>query len=221
MRSRTLLTQVPFVNTVLVALTAFVAAVVARDRLEDAASTEGLLMIGLTLYVAYVSGPPVGEALRQTIFPDTINFATITTIVGGTVGGYITYSGAHRLLDKGLVGEENLAAVTKASLTGIAVTDSRTGTFDSPFPTSLAPGASATRTFTSTITQADANNGNVDNTASVTTADADVSDSDTAEALAGTSAARLMRIVQPAPTSDPQPPMLIRVSTRRCGLIAV
>ena len=49
MRSRTLLTQVLFVNTVLVALTAFVAAVVARDRLEDAASAEGLLMIGLAV----------------------------------------------------------------------------------------------------------------------------------------------------------------------------
>ena len=49
MRSRTLLTQVLFVNTVLVALTAFVAAVVARDRLEEAASAEGLLMIGLAV----------------------------------------------------------------------------------------------------------------------------------------------------------------------------
>ena len=38
------------VNTVLVALTAFVAAVVARDRLEDAASAEGLLMIGLAVF---------------------------------------------------------------------------------------------------------------------------------------------------------------------------
>ncbi|MVA25904.1 hypothetical protein GOZ92_15810 [Agrobacterium vitis] len=82
----------------------------------------GLLMIALTLFVAYVSGPPLFEALRQTILPDTINFATITTIVGGTVGGYITYSGAHRLLDKGTVGIENLGAVNRAALTGIAVT---------------------------------------------------------------------------------------------------
>ncbi len=82
----------------------------------------GILMIVMTLIVAVTSNPPVGDALRQTIFPDVIDFPTITTIVGGTVGGYITYSGAHRLLDKGLVGEENLAAVTKASLTGIAVT---------------------------------------------------------------------------------------------------
>ena len=82
----------------------------------------GILMIALTLYVAFVSGPPVGDALFQTFLPDTIDFATITTIVGGTVGGYITYSGAHRLLDRGMVGVENLPAVNRAALTGIAVT---------------------------------------------------------------------------------------------------
>jgi Mn2+/Fe2+ NRAMP family transporter len=79
-------------------------------------------MILLTLYVAIVSAPPVGDALFQTFLPSTIDFATITTIVGGTVGGYITYSGAHRLLDKGTVGIENLGAVNRAALTGIAVT---------------------------------------------------------------------------------------------------
>ncbi|WP_411035940.1 NRAMP family divalent metal transporter [Shinella sp. BYT-45] len=82
----------------------------------------GILMIALTFYVAIVSGPPVGDALFQTVLPDTVDFATITTIVGGTVGGYITYSGAHRLLDRGMVGEEHLPAVTRAALTGIAVT---------------------------------------------------------------------------------------------------
>ena len=82
----------------------------------------GILMIVLTLYVAFVSGPPVGDALFQTVLPDTIDFAAITTIVGGTVGGYITYSGAHRLLDRGMVGQQHLPAVTRAALTGIAVT---------------------------------------------------------------------------------------------------
>lgn len=92
---------------------------VAIDRLIVIA---GVAMILLTLYVAIVSGPPVGDALFQTFLPSTIDFATITTIVGGTVGGYITYSGAHRLLDKGTVGIENLGAVNRAALTGIAVT---------------------------------------------------------------------------------------------------
>ncbi|MGL3607840.1 NRAMP family divalent metal transporter [Rhizobium sp. G187] len=92
---------------------------VAIDRLIVVA---GIAMIALTLYVAIISGPPVGDALFQTFLPSTIDFATITTIVGGTVGGYITYSGAHRLLDKGTVGIENLGAVNRAALTGIAVT---------------------------------------------------------------------------------------------------
>jgi two-component system sensor histidine kinase UhpB len=50
MRSRTLLTQVLAVNTALVAVTAFVAAIVARDRLKEATSTEGLLLIALAVF---------------------------------------------------------------------------------------------------------------------------------------------------------------------------
>jgi two-component system sensor histidine kinase UhpB len=49
MRRRTLLTQVLAVNTLLVAITAFVAAVVARDHLSDATSNEGLLLIVLAI----------------------------------------------------------------------------------------------------------------------------------------------------------------------------
>ncbi|GAA0235612.1 NRAMP family divalent metal transporter [Cryptosporangium japonicum] len=82
----------------------------------------GLLMIGLTLYVAIASGPPVGDALRQTVWPDTIDVAAITTIIGGTVGGYITYSGAHRLLDSGTTGPEHVREVTRGALASIAVT---------------------------------------------------------------------------------------------------
>ncbi|GIZ12743.1 NRAMP family divalent metal transporter [Pseudomonas sp. NCCP-436] len=82
----------------------------------------GILMIALTLFVAFASNPPVAEALRQTVWPDEVNFATITTIVGGTVGGYITYAGAHRLLDRGTVGVEHIESVSKAALNGIIVT---------------------------------------------------------------------------------------------------
>lgn len=81
----------------------------------------GLVMIGLTLYVAIVSQPPLGAALRQSILPDHINFATITTIVGGTVGGYISYAGAHRLLDKGTVGPDHINEVSSAATKGIIV----------------------------------------------------------------------------------------------------
>ncbi|WP_064718755.1 NRAMP family divalent metal transporter [Proteus hauseri] len=81
----------------------------------------GVVMILLTVFVMIASNPPIGEALRQTVLPDEINFATITTIVGGTVGGYICYAGAHRLLDKGTTGIENIEVVSSAATKGILV----------------------------------------------------------------------------------------------------
>jgi hypothetical protein len=45
-RQRTLLTQVLAVNAMLVAITAVVAALVSRERLSDAVSSQGLLLIG-------------------------------------------------------------------------------------------------------------------------------------------------------------------------------
>ena len=54
----------------------------------------GAIMILLMLYVAIVAAPPVGVALKNTVLPEDIDFLVITTLIGGTVGGYITYSGA-------------------------------------------------------------------------------------------------------------------------------
>lgn len=92
---------------------------IAMDRIMMAL---GILKVCLILFAAFATHPPLGEALRQSVWPDFIDFAAITTIVGGTVGGYITYAGAHRLLDRGTVGVENIEAVSRAALTGILVT---------------------------------------------------------------------------------------------------
>lgn len=82
----------------------------------------GILMIALTTYVAFVSGPPVASALKNTVMPEKINWLVITTLVGGTVGGYITYAGAHRMLDAGNTGPEHVKDLTKSSVTGILLT---------------------------------------------------------------------------------------------------
>ncbi len=82
----------------------------------------GVVMIAMVLYAAVVSGPPVGEALRQTVLPDDVDFLIITTLIGGTVGGYITYAGAHRLVDSGITGPEHVRDITRGSVTGILVT---------------------------------------------------------------------------------------------------
>lgn len=81
----------------------------------------GLLMIILTLYVMIVGNPPYTEALKQSVLPTQIDFLAIITIVGGTVGGYISFAGAHRLLDSGISGKEHLPQVRKASIQAIIV----------------------------------------------------------------------------------------------------
>lgn len=85
----------------------------------------GLLMIALTAWVAVTSHPPVGAALRNVVLPGNTGPAmlgAITTLVGGTVGGYITYAGAHRLLDSGTTGPENAREISRSSITGIVIT---------------------------------------------------------------------------------------------------
>ena len=81
----------------------------------------GLLKIALIVIVAIIVMPPVGLAVQQTFVPDQVDFAAVTTIVGGTVGGYICYAGAHRLLDKGTVGPEHIDEVARAATKGIVV----------------------------------------------------------------------------------------------------
>jgi Mn2+/Fe2+ NRAMP family transporter len=82
----------------------------------------GLVMITLTTYIAVSSGPPVGQALKNVVLPEEISFLAITTLIGGTIGGYIVYAGAHRLLDSGVSGPENVRTITRSSITGILIT---------------------------------------------------------------------------------------------------
>ncbi len=81
----------------------------------------GIVMILLTLYVVFVSNPPVGEALRRTFVPQKIDAMAIITLVGGTVGGYISFAGAHRLLDAGLTGTENTKEVGRSAVSAILI----------------------------------------------------------------------------------------------------
>ena len=81
----------------------------------------GIVMILLTLYVVFVSNPPIGEALKRTFVPQKIDTMAIITLVGGTVGGYISFAGAHRLLDAGLTGTENTKEVGRSAVSAILI----------------------------------------------------------------------------------------------------
>ena len=81
----------------------------------------GAMMILLIGYVAFSTNPPVGSAIKETFIPSSINLMAIITLIGGTVGGYIMFSGGHRLIDAGIVGEENLPQVNKSAILGMGV----------------------------------------------------------------------------------------------------
>ncbi len=81
----------------------------------------GFLMIVLTAWVAFSAQPPLGEVAVRTFFPEKIDPVAVLTIVGGTVGGYISFAGAHRLLEAGLSGRESIPMVTQSAFTGIGV----------------------------------------------------------------------------------------------------
>ena len=81
----------------------------------------GFIMIALTVYVAFKASPPLGEAALRTFVPLELDAIAIVTLVGGTVGGYITFAGAHRLLDAGIKGKAALPEVSKSSISAILI----------------------------------------------------------------------------------------------------
>ena len=70
----------------------------------------GAMMILLIGYVAFSTNPPVGTAIKETFVPSSINLIAIITLIGG-----------HRLIDAGIVGEENLPQVNKSAILGMSV----------------------------------------------------------------------------------------------------
>ena len=79
----------------------------------------GGIMIALMGYIAVSSAPPVMEVLHHAVLPETIDTTAIIVLVGGTVGGYISFAGVHRLLEAGITGEENIPSISRAAVKGI------------------------------------------------------------------------------------------------------
>lgn len=96
----------------------------AKEAMDVVTKVLGALMIVLIFIVILIVKPPVGEAIKNTFAPSsgvTALFPAILTLLGGTVGGYIVFSGAHRLIDAGITGEKNIAQINKSSVAGIGV----------------------------------------------------------------------------------------------------
>jgi Mn2+/Fe2+ NRAMP family transporter len=96
----------------------------AKAAMDTLTKVLGGIMIVVIFGVILVVKPPVGDALKNTFVPSygvSNCIPAIITLLGGTVGGYITFSGAHRLIDAGITGEKNLGEITKSSLMGMLI----------------------------------------------------------------------------------------------------
>jgi len=82
----------------------------------------GVLMMGLTLFIAISANPPIQEAIIHSFIPTVFSAKAIVTLVGGTVGGYICFAGGHRLLDAGFSGTASLRETNKSAVSGIIIT---------------------------------------------------------------------------------------------------
>ncbi|MGN6490703.1 MAG: NRAMP family divalent metal transporter [Agriterribacter sp.] len=82
----------------------------------------GIGMLGLMLYVMWVANPPVTTALHHTLLPQKTDLFMIVALVGGTVGGYISFAGIHRLMDAGIKGKGAMSQVSRSAVTGIILT---------------------------------------------------------------------------------------------------
>jgi Mn2+/Fe2+ NRAMP family transporter len=79
-------------------------------------------MIALLVLMVLKADVDMFKAFRFTFSPEKIDVKATITLVGGTVGGYITFAGAQRLLDAGVVGKENQKKVERSAYTGILFT---------------------------------------------------------------------------------------------------
>ena len=96
----------------------------AKAAMDTLTKILGGIMIVVIFVIIIVVKPPIGSALKNTFVTETgvsELIPAIITLLGGTVGGYITFAGAHRLIDAGITGEKNLKEINKSSLMGMGI----------------------------------------------------------------------------------------------------
>ena len=96
----------------------------AAKAMDTLTKVLGGCMIIVIFIVNLIVKPPIGLAVKDTFLPsESISnlIPAILTLLGGTVGGYITFSGAHRLIDAKITKEENLDEINRSSIMGIGI----------------------------------------------------------------------------------------------------
>ncbi len=96
----------------------------AKSVLDQVVKVLGAVMILVILIVAILTKPPIFDALKNTVLPEAeigSLLPAVLTLLGGTVGGYITFSGAHRLIDAGVTGKARMKEAGVSAVLGIGI----------------------------------------------------------------------------------------------------
>lgn len=97
--------------------------------IDKLAKILGIIMLFVIVYIAIVTN--VSNSLNPTIeleygklVPDNMKtlLFPIITLIGGTIGGYILFSGGHRLIDANITGEENLSRIERSVISTLTLT---------------------------------------------------------------------------------------------------
>ena len=91
----------------------------AKTIMDKVATVLAAVILITVLVVAIISKPPVGDVAAGLVAFDKFPtmFVVLTTLLGGSCGGYIPFSGAHRLVDAGVEGAPNFR---KSVIQGVA-----------------------------------------------------------------------------------------------------
>lgn len=90
--------------------------------IDKAVTFLGAIMILIMVYIVFASKPPIGEAAYRTFVPESLPLMPIMTMVGGIVGGFISFAGAHRFIDAGISGRERLPEIDRSAHMAITIT---------------------------------------------------------------------------------------------------
>lgn len=96
----------------------------ALKAMDNISKILGAITILVILIVIFIVQPPIGLAIKEAVIPSAKYndlMLPVITLLGGTVGGYITFAGAHRLIDAGITTEKNLSSINKSSVMGIGI----------------------------------------------------------------------------------------------------
>lgn len=113
----------PQAGAVLIGIFSIIVLVI-KDALKAVDRTVQVLaaiIVLVLIYILCVMKVPYQTAVVHTFKPTYIDFYSILTIVGGTVGGYISFAGGHRLLAGGASGQKDIKYVNEGALTGIGL----------------------------------------------------------------------------------------------------